>query len=122
MHIAIGLQRLICPVWYDEFSLRVGDHLRESVEHGLTEARKCILVLSPNFLSNTGWTKTEFNSIFTRELLERASVVLPVWYNVTAKDVYDYSPSLADRVALDWTKLGQDEVVRRLYGAIMAQQ
>jgi hypothetical protein len=25
--IAIGLQRLMCPVWYDEFSLKVGDNL-----------------------------------------------------------------------------------------------
>jgi len=44
--IAIGLQRLMCPVWYDEFSLRVGDHLRESIERGLKETKKCGLVLS----------------------------------------------------------------------------
>ncbi len=68
--IAIGLQRMLCPVWYDEFSLKVGDHLRESIERGLKETKKCILILSPNFFSNNGWTKTEFNSVFTRELIE----------------------------------------------------
>lgn len=117
--IAIGLQKMLCPVWYDEFSLKVGDHLRESIERGLKEAKKCILVLSSNFFSNNGWTKTEFNSVFTRELLEQSSVILPVWHNVTANQVYEYSPSLADRIGLKW-ELGQDEVVRRLYRAITA--
>lgn len=118
IHIALELQKLLCPVWYDEFSLKVGDHLRESIEHGLKETPKCILILSKNFLSNTGWTKMEFNSIFTRELLEKKSVVLPVWHNVTPQEVYEYSPSLADRVALDWSKLGKEEVIRRIYNAI----
>jgi len=118
--IAVGLQKMMCPVWYDEFSLKIGDHLRESIERGLKDARKCILVLSRNFLSNNGWTKTEFNSIFTREILEKSSVVLPVWYKVTSKDVYEYSPSLADRVGINW-ELGEDEVVRRLFTAINAR-
>ena len=118
--IAIGLQKLLCPVWYDEFSLKVGDHLRESIELGLKETKKCILILSPNFFANNGWTKTEFNSVFTREILEQRSVVLPIWYKVAAKDVYEYSPSLADRVGLNWD-LGQDEVIRRLYRAITAE-
>ena len=69
--IAIGLSKLMCPVWYDEFSLKVGDRLRESIEKGLRkECKKCVLVLSPQFFGNTGWTRVEFNSIFTREIIE----------------------------------------------------
>jgi len=116
--IVIGLQKLMCHVWYDEYSLKVGDSLRESIEKGLKEARKCVLVLSPNFISNNGWTKVEFNSVFTREILEQTSVVLPVWCGVSAQEVYEYSPSLADKVALNWQQLGDAEVVRRLYTAI----
>jgi hypothetical protein len=55
--LAIELAKLMCPVWYDEFTLRVGDSLRESIESGLRECPKCILVLTPNFLSNEGWSK-----------------------------------------------------------------
>jgi len=33
--IAINLRKRICPVWYDEFSLKVGDNLRVSIEKGL---------------------------------------------------------------------------------------
>jgi hypothetical protein len=119
IHIAIGLQKLLCPVWYDEFSLRVGGRLRESIEKGLREARKCILILSPSFLSNNGWTKVEFNSIFTREIVEAKDVVLPVWRDVSRDEVYNYSPTLADRVAVNWN-LGAEEVVKRLHRAIIA--
>jgi len=107
----------MCPVWYDEFSLKVGDRLRESIEKGLKECKKCVLVLSPQFFGNTGWTRVEFNSIFTRELIEKEDFLLPVWFGVTKEQVYEYSPSLADRVAADWS-LGEEEVVRRLYRGI----
>jgi TIR domain len=116
--IAIGLQKLMCPVWYDEYSLKVGDSLRETIEKGLKETKKCVLILSPNFISNRGWTKVEFNSVFTREILEQSSVVLPVWCNVSSQQVYEYSPSLADKVALNWQQLGEAEVIRKLYNVI----
>jgi len=115
--IALGLSKCLCPVWYDEYSLKVGDRLRESVEKGLKECRRCVLVLSPSFLLNPGWTRAEFNSVFTRELIEGRDVLLPVWHQVTRKDVYEYSPSLADRFAVDWSA-GEEEVIRRLHAAI----
>lgn len=115
--IALGLSKLMCPVWYDEFSLKIGDRLRESIEKGLKECKKCVLVLSPQFFGNTGWTRVEFNSIFTRELIEREDFLLPVWFGVTKEQVYEYSPSLANRVGADWD-LGEEEVVRRLYQVI----
>ena len=117
--IAVTLQSMLCPVWYDEFSLKVGDKLRESIEKGLKECKKCILVLSPNFFSNEGWTKKEFDSIFTREILEQTTLVLPVWYGVTKSEVYDYSPSLLNVVGLNWELLGRDEVCSRLHRAIV---
>ena len=32
--LAIALSKLRCPVWYDEFSLKIGESLRESIEKG----------------------------------------------------------------------------------------
>lgn len=115
--IAQNLLRLQCPVWYDEFSLNLGDSLRESIEKGIRECTKCILVISPNFLSNSGWTKAEFNSIFTREMIQKKNFILPVWYNVNVNDVYEYSTSLADRLAVNWNE-GEDAVIKKLYKAI----
>jgi len=115
--IVIGLSAIRCPVWFDEFSLNVGDRLRESIERGLREARKCILIITPNFIGNRGWTREEFNAIFTRELVEQANVILPVWHNVTRNQVFAFSPVLADRLAVNWN-VGADEAVRRLRRAI----
>lgn len=115
--LALRLITMMCPVWYDEYSLKLGSGLRQSIEIGLKECKRCILILTPYFLSNTGWTKTEFNSIFTREILERTNVVIPIWHGVTAREIYEYSPSLADRVAIEWSK-GIDEVSRQIYRSV----
>ncbi len=117
--IAVYLQSMLCTVWYDEFSLKIGDNLRESIERGLKECRKCILLLSPHFILNKGWTRIEFDSIFTRQILEKEKLVLPVWYQVSKQEVYDYSPSLLNVYALNWEQQGEDKVCRQLYRAIM---
>ena len=110
----------MCPVWYDEYSLKVGDSLRASIEKGIKEAKKCILILSPNFLSNKGWGKAEFDSAFTRELLDEENVILPVWHNVGKRDVYEHSPRLADKVGLP-SSLGVEELARKLSNAVKSR-
>lgn len=99
-----GLANRLTTVWFDEYSLQPGQSLRESIEKGIKEAKKCILILTPNFLTNSGWTKKEFDSIFTREMIYSDNILLPIWFNVTPNEVYEYSPSLADRIALIWPK------------------
>jgi len=115
--LALEMSKLMCPVWYDEYSLEVGDSLRASIEKGLRETSKCVVVLSPNFLSNEGWGKAEFDSIFTREILEKNNVMLPVWHNVDARAVYEYCPRLADRFGLN-SDVGPRELARKLVNAV----
>jgi hypothetical protein len=110
--LANGLSSRLCSVWYDEYSLKVGQSLRESIEEGIKNAKKCILVLTKDFLSNPGWTKKEFNSIFTREIIFNEKIVIPIWFGIKKEEVYEYSPSLADTVALIWPdlkKMTEDE-------------
>ena len=76
-------------------------------------------MLTPNFLGNKGWTRREYDLIFTRELVEKQKVILPVWNEISPEDVYQYSPILADRVAVQWS-LGKEEVARKLLNAINA--
>ncbi|MFM0115656.1 toll/interleukin-1 receptor domain-containing protein [Paraburkholderia nemoris] len=116
--MALNLQRKLCPVWYDEFSLKLGENLRQSIEKGLKECQKCVLILSPSFFANNGWGKKEFESIFTREILEETQLVLPIWCGVTKKEVYEYSPSLLNVKGVDWNSLGEDEVCRQIYLAV----
>lgn len=116
-NLALELIKLHCPVWYDEYSLKVGDSLRSSIETGMKNAKKCVLVLSPRFLANEGWGRAEFDSVFTREILEKENVILPVWHGVGVKEVYEYSPRLADKVGLAST-LGVEELAKKLASAI----
>ena len=55
--------------------------------------------------------------MFTRELIENQNIVLPVWHRVSPKEVYQYSPSLADKVALHWSE-GVEKVARKLKHAM----
>jgi TIR domain len=115
--LASTLQKMLCPVWYDEYSLIAGQSLRESIEKGLRECRKCVLILSENFLSNKGWTKAEFDSVFTREILEQQNVIVPVWHGVSKEQIYTYSPRLLDKVGIPST-VGVEEIARRIVRAV----
>jgi hypothetical protein len=100
--LASVLSMNLCRVWYDEYSIIIGDSLRASIEDGLKSCHRCVLLLTPNFLSNTRWAKREYDSIFTREIVEGRHLLLPVWSAVTQEQVYAYSPMLADRSAAIW--------------------
>jgi TIR domain len=63
-------------VWYDEFTLTVGDRLRQSIDHGLAISRFGIVVISPNFL-NKNWPQNELDGLVARET-NGVKVILPV--------------------------------------------
>jgi hypothetical protein len=111
--LVAALQKRGVHLWYDEFSLRIGDALRESVERGLMESRRCILLVSKNFLQNEGWTSNEFDAIFARETSEGAKLILPVWHLVSADEVMAYSPILKSRFA-GRTDEGMETVAAKL--------
>jgi hypothetical protein len=103
--LAQGLNARLCTVLYDEYSLNRESGLLESIERGIKEAKRCILLISPDFLSNLGERKKEFNSIFTPERIFNERIVLPIWVNVSKEQVYEYSPSIADTFGLVWPSI-----------------
>jgi len=115
--LALKLSGIGVPVWFDEFSLKIGDSLRESIERGIKKSNYCILVVTKNFITNEGWTKTEFNSIFTKEMIQREKIILPIWHNVSKEEVYEYSPTLVDRLAAKWDE-GEDIVAAKIKSKI----
>ena len=114
--LAERLREQHIEVWYDEFSLKVGDSLRRSIDRGLSQSRFGIVVLSPHFFSKQ-WSQWELDGLVARQNSGDSDVILPVWHQVSRDDVLAYSPPLADKIALD-TCLGSDEVVRRLAAVI----
>ncbi|WP_272700901.1 DUF1883 domain-containing protein [Desulfovibrio sp. Fe33] len=95
-------------VWYDEFSLRIGDSLRQKIDKGLATSRVCLVVLSQSFISK-GWTNYELDGIVTRSI-SGEQILLPIWHNITKQQVMDFSPSLADKVARSTATHTVDEI------------
>jgi len=99
-------------VWYDEFTLRIGDSLRQKIDQGLANSRVGLVVLSPAFISK-GWTNYELDGIVTRTV-SGEQVLLPIWHNITKQEVIDYSPSLADKVARSTATHTVDEIAQEI--------
>src|ERR1700739_2597152 len=109
--LADALRARELRVWYDEFSLEVGDSLRQSIDHGLAKSRFGVVILSAHFFVKH-WPQTELNGLATREV-DGEKVILPVWHNITFEEVRHYSPTLADRIAVD-AKQGLGNVIEQL--------
>lgn len=100
--LATILEKLSVCVWYDEFSLQLGDSLSVSIDKGLQESRFGLLVLSKAFISKN-WTDYEYRSLLTRQN-GGEKVILPLWYGIDADEVKKYSLYLAGIKALSITK------------------
>ncbi|WP_300376562.1 toll/interleukin-1 receptor domain-containing protein [Henriciella sp.] len=85
-------------VWYDEFSLKLGDSLSESIDHGLAHSQFGIVVLSPSFFAKK-WPRRELQGLVARQMSGDSKVIIPIWHGLTYGDVLKYSPPLADTFA-----------------------
>jgi len=86
-------------VWYDTFTLKLGDRLRRSIDRGLARSRYGIVVLSQAFFAKH-WPQYELDGLAALEVSGR-KVILPIWHGVSREDVTRVSPPLADRVAVN---------------------
>lgn len=118
--LAKRLRQAHVEVWYDEFSLRVGDSLRESIDKGLSKSRFGVVVLSPYFFKKR-WPQREFEGLVAREMVGDDPVILPIWHNVTVQDLIEYSPPLADKKAIDSGR-GVGAVCRELLKRLRPQE
>lgn len=99
-------------VWYDEFTLRIGDSLRQKIDRGLANSRVGLVVLSPSFIAK-GWTNYELDGIVTRTV-SGEQILLPIWHNITKQQVVDFSPSLADKVARSTATYTVEEIAAEI--------
>nr|WP_298687672.1 DUF1883 domain-containing protein [uncultured Dongia sp.] len=95
--LATALRAAGLDVWYDEFELRIGDSLRRKIDKGISRSRFGVVVLSQAFFGR-GWPEYELDGLVTRTVSGDQNL-LPVWHKVSKREVIQYSPSLADRLA-----------------------
>ncbi|HEX8868644.1 MAG TPA: toll/interleukin-1 receptor domain-containing protein [Lentzea sp.] len=101
-------------VWYDDFTLRVGDSLVREIDRGLRSSRYGVVVLSESFFGKQ-WPQRELAALLATANGERR--VLPVWHGLDALAVARYSPMVADLKGV-CTSLGLDAVAQEIVRAV----
>ncbi|WP_061250158.1 toll/interleukin-1 receptor domain-containing protein [Leptospira alstonii] len=111
-HASEDKKRLVAPlakkltqfgslVWYDEFSLKPGDSLSESIDRGLANSKFGIVVLSKNFFTKS-WARRELQGLVARQVAGGSKYVLiPIWFEITKTEILKISPPLADILAIN---------------------
>lgn len=118
--LAKALQNEGLSVWYDEFELRIGDSLRRKIDKGVATSKFGVIVFSEMFFKK-GWTNYELDGLVTRQNTGE-QILLPIWHNVTKKQVIDYSPSLADKVARSTATHTVEEIASEIADLIQSKE
>jgi len=115
--LAVALEKLGVKVWYDEFTLKVGDSLRRSIDSGLSNSHFGTVVLSSSFFSKN-WTQYELDGMTAKEMDGR-KMILPIWHKVTKSEVIKFSPTLADKVALNSSVHSTEEIAQLIADVVL---
>jgi hypothetical protein len=85
--------------WLDETVMRMGDSIRQRIDHGLAHSRFGIVVLSHAFFAKKKkWTQLELDALVALEASGRQRI-LPIWHGLSTEEILTYSPILAGRLA-----------------------
>lgn len=112
-----ALQALNVKVWYDKFTLRVGDSLRKKIDQGLSNSRFGTLVLSSAFFAKQ-WPQYELDGMTALEMNGR-KMILPIWHKTSKSEVIKFSPALADKVALNSSLMTIEEIAKELAEVVL---
>jgi len=108
--LASALKKADIKIWYDSDAIGWGESIRQEIDKGLTHSKFGIVVLSPSFIKKY-WTNYEVDGILRREASKGIQTILPIWHNVTADQVLEYSSSLSGRQAMNTSIITIDEIV-----------
>ena len=110
--LAAALRNIGVSVWYDEFSLGVGDSISREIDRGITGARFGIVVISRAFIGKA-WPDHELRGLVNRDVDEDLRI-LPIWHGVTKSEVAQLSPSLSDKFAIDTRLVSAQEAAIKI--------
>ena len=99
-------------VWYDSVSIQWGDNIRTEIDKGLKKSKFGVVILSRSYIKKY-WTNYELEGLFQRES-NGGKLILPIWHDITKKEVQDFSPSLAGKMAMNTAIMTADEIAEKL--------
>lgn len=114
--LAAELTELGAAVFYDEATLKIGDSLRRNIDAGLRNSRYGVVILSTSFFKKE-WPARELDGLTALEVDGR-NRILPIWHKVSKDEVATYSPTLADRVALNTSVQSVKEIAAALHALL----
>ena len=106
------LERRGVKVWIDDIAIKWGDSLRAQIDNGLKNSRFGIVVISRHYIRK-GWTNYELDGLFQKEMT-RGKTILPIWHDISKKEVQDFSPALAGRKAMTTGNMTAAEIADEL--------
>ena len=108
------LIKLGVKVWYDKSQIKWGDSMRERIDLGLKKSKFGIAVLSPNYIAEGKyWTKAELDGLFQLDSVN-GKTLLPIWHQLTKKEVMEYSPIIASKLAMSTALMTPGEIAKEL--------
>lgn len=108
------LRKLGISVWYDTSQIRWGDSMRQRIDDGLKKSKFGVVILSPNYIAEGKyWTKAELDGLFQLESV-RGKTLLPIWHDLTKKQVMEFSPIIANKKAMTTASMTAQEIAAEL--------
>jgi TIR domain len=101
--------------WYDEDKLIVENSLFEALDCGIARSKTGLLIFSKSFMEKP-WSiheKSVLRSVHDNKEIR----LIPILHGITHDDFRQVSPSLANLVCLDTSKLRIDEIVEKIVHA-----
>ena len=96
--------------------------MRARIDDGLRKSKFGVAVLSPNYIADGKyWTKAELDGLFQLESIN-GKTLLPIWHNLTKKQVMAYSPIIASKLALTTATMTAEEIADELLTMILPKE
>jgi|GEM_PF-2445748 len=96
--LADALSKRGLTVWFDEYELVLGDSLRGKIDDGLAKSTIGVVILSHAFFAKP-WPRRELDGLTARLMSGENNVIVPIWHDLTERELLRYSPPLADLLA-----------------------
>lgn len=90
-------------IFYDEYSIQLGDSISSKINQGLKEAEVAIIVLSYAFFQKN-WPEAELQALINRQISGKTRLVI-IYHGVTHEEVSKQHPLLQDlywRIERNW--------------------
>ncbi len=101
-------------VFYDEYTIKLGDSLTESINYGISKSKNGIIVFSEYFLQK-GWTNAELQALFNKSIRERFKLIL-VFHGISHDSIAAKYPLLSDIRGIS-SSVGLYKVVNEIHAS-----